>query len=148
MPEFKEGNEYYKIRSKHGRDKIFKNPEELANACNEYFEWVLNNPLKEQLAYHSQGLITKTDVNKMRPFTLEGLCNFLDIALNTFKNYEKDPDFLTVCTRARQIIDNQQYEGAASGFLNPAIVARKLGLADKTESTHTFPGIKPPEWVK
>jgi hypothetical protein len=35
----------------------------------------------------------------------------------------------------RQIIDNQQFEGAASGFLNPNIIARKLGLSDKQDHT-------------
>ena len=27
----------------------------------------------------------------------------------------------------------QQFEGAAAGFLNPNIIARKLGLTDKSE---------------
>jgi len=125
------GNEYYKLRTKDGRDKIFKTPEDLAKACNEYFDWVIDNPLKEQQLFNYQGVITKDDANKMRPFTLEGLCNFLDIVLITFHQYEKDKDFSYVTSHARQIVENQQFEGAAAGFLNPNIIARKLGLSEK-----------------
>lgn len=129
------GNEYYKLRTKDGRDKIFESPEQLVNSCNEYFDWCIENPLKEQLTYHAQGVITKTEGNKMRPFTLEGLCNFIDISVETFKNYEKDKDFFGVTKRVRQIIDNQQFEGASAGFLNPNIIARKLGLTEKQDVT-------------
>lgn len=138
------GNEYYKIRTKHGRDMIFESPDYLAEKANEYFEWCIDNPLKEQLTFHAQGVITQTDSNKMRPFTLEGLCNFIDISVEGFKNYEKKEDFLGVTTRIRQIIDTQQFEGAAAGFLNPNIIARKLGLSDKRDLTNNgkdFPAV-------
>lgn len=125
------GNEYYLLRSKDGRDRIFGNAEELITACNEYFEWCVDNPLIE-IDYRGKDAI-QVKLPKMRPFSLEGLCNFIDICLNTFKEYEKREDFLTVTTRVRQIIDSQQFEGAASGFLNANIIARKLGLADKKE---------------
>lgn len=93
------------------------------------------------------------DVPKMRPFTLWGFCNFAGISVQTFDHYgnmlskvqkEKEPDekdlkmgreFLSVYTHVKQIINNQQFEGAASGFLNHAIIARMLGLADKKEIT-------------
>lgn len=134
------GNEYYKIRTKDGRDKIFETPEDLANACNEYFEWCIANPLKEQVVFHSQGQVTKDDLHKMRPFTLEGMCNFIDIGLNTFRDYEKREDFSHITTRIRQVIENQQFEGAAAGFLNPSIIARKLGLKESID--HTTKGDK------
>lgn len=129
------GNDYYKLRSKDGRDKIFKTPKALLDACNSYFQWCLENPLKEQVAFHNRGVISYGNVNKMRPFTLEGLCNFIDIAKSTFQEYEKNQDFSAITTRIRQIIENQQFEGAAAGFLNPNIIARKLGLHDSADIT-------------
>ena len=30
-------------------------------------------------------------------------------------------------------MENQQFEGAAAGFLNPNIIARKLGLKEQSE---------------
>lgn len=151
------GNQYYLLRSKDGRDKIFGTPEEMMEAINEYFIWCLENPLIEAQIVKgnrveeintpvkdekgkSKTAKSKTTIPydiahlpKMRPFTLEGLCNYIDISVDTFKLYEKREDFIGVTTRARQIIDNQQFEGAASGFLNPNIIARKLGLVDKKE---------------
>ncbi|EAR14036.1 DNA-packaging protein [Robiginitalea biformata] len=139
------GNQYYLLRSKDGRDRIFDSPEDMAEQINEYFQWCLLNPLMEAQVIKGRVIeederdgevvkVTKNhemvEVPKMRPFTLEGLCNYIDIGVSTFKDYEKRKDFSWVTTRARQIIDNQQFEGAASGFLNPSIIARKLGLAD------------------
>ncbi len=151
------GNEYYKLRSKDGRDKIFETPEELINACNEYFEWCLNTPLYEAQIVKgnrieqseipttnekgkTEKVKSKTtipydiaNVPKMRPFTLQGLCNFIDISVEGFKLYEEREDFIGVTTRVRQIIENHQFEGASAGMLNANIIARKLGLADKQE---------------
>lgn len=128
------GNEYYLLRSKDGRDTQYT-PQGLLEGANEYFTWCVENPLKEEQLFHYQGEVKAHDVSKMRVFSLQGLCNFLEIALNTFKSYENRKDFMTVTTRVRGIIENQQLEGAASGFLNPNIIARKLGLSDKTDIT-------------
>ena len=41
------GNEFWKLRSKHGRDKIFSDPNMLWEAACEYFQWCQDNPLME-----------------------------------------------------------------------------------------------------
>lgn len=128
------GNQFWKARSKHGRDKIFETPEILWEACIEYFEWVEQNPLNEAIAY--QGKVSEDALPKMRPMTIEGLCNFLGIVVQTWRDYRDNrKDFSTVCTQAEQIIMQQCFDGASAGFLNPSIIARKLGLADKQELT-------------
>lgn len=142
------GNEYYLLRSKDGRDKKFETPEELTDSINEYFQWAIENPLKESQLVSYQGESKLEEIPKMRAFSLEGLCNFIDLSVDGFKLYEKREDFIGVTTRARQIIDSQQFEGAASNFLNPNIIARKLGLSDKKEVDYTGDvNIKPAEWV-
>lgn len=132
------GNDYYKLRSKDGRDKIFKNPEDLLNACNDYFNWCLSNPLYETVVQkikvsRDQEEIKLVELPKMRAFTIQGLCNYLDISVKCFNLYEEREDFVPITTRVRQIIYNQKFEGAASGFLNANIIARDLGLVDKKE---------------
>lgn len=132
------GNEYYKLRTKHGRDMAFS-PDELSDACNEYFSWCLDNPLMETVVQkikinRDQEEIKLIEVPKMRAFTIQGLCNYIDISVKGFNLYEEREDFIPITTRVRQIIYNQKFEGAASGFLNPNIIARDLGLVDKTES--------------
>lgn len=148
------GNQYWKIRSRDGREKEY-DQKKLLRGANKYFQWCQENPLQEEVIINKPWTewvettvidndgnekVLKSKVthpysiaylNKMRPFTLHGLCNFLEICINTFKNYEKDKEFLTVTTRIRQIIYNQKFEGAASGFLNPNIIARDLGLTNK-----------------
>jgi len=155
------GNYYYKLRNKNGRDKKFNTPSALLKSCNEYFEWCIENPLKEEQIVNKSWTeilyIDSTDtegnpiqkeikkvhpysiahLNKLRPFTLEGLCNFIDISLKGFKLYEEREDFIPVTTRARQIIYNQKFEGAATNLLNANIIARDLGLADKQSHSHT-----------
>lgn len=130
------GNEYYLLRSKDGRDKIFKTPEDLQKTANEYFNWCIDNPLKEQQIVKYKDFYEKADVDKMRPFTLHGLCNFIDISIKGFMLYEQRKDFIHVTTRIRQIIYNQKFEGAASGFLNPNIIARDLGLKESIDNVH------------
>lgn len=126
-------NEYWKLRSKDGRDKLFESPNDLMEAANNYFEWVVRNPLQEEQIVKYKDTYDRINVPKMRPFTIHGLCNFIDISVKGFALYEQRTDFIPVTTRIRQIIYNQKFEGAASGFLNPNIIARDLGLSDKKE---------------
>lgn len=129
------GNDYWRLRTKDGRDKIYGTPEELADAANEYFEWIEENPLVE-VDFRGKDS-NQVRLPRMRSMTMSGLCNFLDIAMSTFQEYEKRKGFTAITTRIRQIIETQQFEGAAAGFLNPNIIARKLGLSEKTEGTVT-----------
>lgn len=128
------GNEFWKARSSHGRDLIFKNSDILREACEEYFQWVNDNPLYEGKVFSHMGKIISGEVPKMRAMTIDGLCNFLDIQVQTWTNYSKREDFLGVTTRVEQIIRDQKFTGAAADLLNANIIARDLGLKDSTSS--------------
>lgn len=137
------GNQFWKQRSKHGRDTLFSTPEKMWEAACEYFEWCDKNPLIEvvhdKLKVNGVGDELKfIDIPKMRPYTIQGLCLYLDCNtqyFNQFKSSEKakEQDFSFVITRIEEIIYNQKFSGAAAGFLNPNIIARDLGLADKKD---------------
>lgn len=129
------GNQFWKVRSSHGRKPIFANPDQLWDACVEYFEWVEENPLNESQAFAYQGSVQLAEIPKMRAMTLAGLCIFLDIARSTWDEYRTAEGFSEVSTRVDEIIRAQKFEGAAAGLLNPSIIARDLGLADKSELT-------------
>jgi hypothetical protein len=131
------------LPSSHGRNPIFSNPEQLRNACYEYFEWVEENPLYEEKIFHSQGIITKDTITKMRAMTISGLCLFLDICENTWTNYKKQPDFLSITLEVEKVIYNQKFTGASADLLNANIIARELGLADKQQNEHTGADGKP-----
>lgn len=141
------GNQFWKIRSKHGRDKLFASAELLWEAACEYFQWVNENPLKEEITYHYQGKIIRGEVDKKRPYTYDALCLYLGCATSYIRNFklelaksadskEKD-DFTAVIEQISQTIYTQKFEGAASGFFNANIIARDLGLKDKTEIDHS-----------
>lgn len=127
------GNKFWKKRSSHGLNPIFTDPDVLRNACEQYFEWVEENPLYERKAFHASGIITETDIPKMRAMTISGMCIFLGISHDTWGRYRKKEDLCVVTTWAEEIIRTQKFEGAAAEFLNANIIARDLGLKDQSE---------------
>lgn len=127
------GNRFWEMRSSHGRSPKFKKPSELWEGALEYFEWVEDNPLKEDKVFNYQGEIVRTAVNRMRAMTLQGLCVFLDIGTSTLDEYKRKEGFTEVIKRIEEIIYTQKFTGAAADMLNSNIIARDLGLSDKKE---------------
>ncbi len=135
------GNQFWKARSSHGRKPKFTDPDDLQAACEEYFQWVEDNPLWEVKAFAFQGDVTQERLPKMRAMTIDGLCTFLDVETRTWTGWRADrQDLLPVITRVEQIIRDQKFAGAAADLLNPNIIARDLGLADKQKVEHQGKG--------
>ena len=131
------GNKFWMMRSSHGREPIFANPDVLWNAACEYFEWVQENPLLEEKIFHASGVVTKDKVTKMRAMTIQALCFFLDISDEAWSDYCNRKDFIGITARIKKVIYSQKLEGAAADLLNPNIIARELGLADKSHTEIT-----------
>lgn len=143
---FKAGNKEWQIRSKHGRDKIFASPELMMEAANEYFEWCDKNPFYKAELFVYKGYANTIDVPVKRPYTREGLNCYIGTDssyFRTFKSVNKEKKdelsvgFLAVIRQIEERIDNQQFSGAAAGFFNANIIARKLGLVDKVATEHS-----------
>lgn len=141
------GNEFWKRRTKHGRDKLFTKPELLWEAAQEYFQWCFDNPLIE-IDFVGKDA-TQVQKPKIRAFTWSGLELYLDI--DSLREYKSNPDykeFSQIITRIEKIMYTQKFEGAAAGFLNPNIIARDLRLNDgdpvPTNLTVTISGPTPP----
>ncbi|MEC7161115.1 MAG: DNA-packaging protein [Pseudomonadota bacterium] len=133
---FLPGNRIWEARSSYGRRPIFASADELWAACVEYFEWVDDTPLHEAKAFAYEGHVTVEALPKMRAMTIGGLCLFLDVTRETWGQWRKPGSvYSEVATRAEEIIRDQKFGGAAAGLLNPNIIARDLGLADKSEIT-------------
>jgi len=131
--QFLPGNRFWEVRSSHGRNPIFAAPADLWAAACEYFEWVEANPLYEDKLVTFQGVATHEPVAKMRAMTIAGLCLFLDISQQGWAEYRAKPDFSEVTARIDDVIRSQKFAGAAADLLNANIIARDLGLADKTD---------------
>lgn len=136
---FLPGNRWWLARSSQGAKPKFEKPEALWEACLEYFAYVENNPLREEKVFHTDGRLTYASVTKMRAMTLDGLCVFLDVWYSTWDAWrDTRPDLSEVITRVEAIIREQKFSGAAADLLNPNIIARDLGLADKRDHKHTM----------
>ncbi|MEY9631298.1 DNA-packaging protein [Sinorhizobium fredii] len=129
------GNQFWKARSTHGRAPIFQTPDILWEACCEYFEWVEQNPLYEAKAFSYQGETKIESIPKMRAMTISGLCIFLGIGRRSWDEYRAREGFSPVCEAVEEIIRTQKFEGASADLLNHSIIARDLGLAEKSELT-------------
>ena len=133
------GNKYWEYRNKHGRNFKYT-PELLWDESIKYFEHISTSVWNKKEAIKSGDKAgTTMDVPTQTPMSIESFCLFADIDRKTWDNYEsnEDPykDFFHIITRVRIIIESNQFEGATVGAYNPNIIARKLGLAEKTEST-------------
>ena len=141
------GNQFWKLRSKHGRDKLFATPELLWEAACEYFEWIDENPLIE-IDYVGKDA-EKVERPHTRPYTLEGLAMYLDASTSFWREFRSncsennEKGFLSIITRIEEIIRRQKFEGAACGFYNANIIARDLGLSDKKDLTSTDGSMTP-----
>lgn len=133
------GNQFWKLRSKHGRDKLFATPELLWEAATEYFEWCDNHPWTKKDWVGKDAFEVEREVS--RPYTLSGLCVYLDCSTSYFREFkriiqDKDKDFLTVITRIEEVMFTQKFEGAAVGAFNANIISRDLGLTEKQTIEH------------
>jgi hypothetical protein len=141
---FEKGNNYWSFRNKHGRGFSYT-PELLWDEAVKYFEWISTKVWNKKEAIKSGDLAgTLIDIPTNTPMSIESFCLYADIDRDTFKNYESNEgsykDFFGVTKAIRTIIESQQFEGATVGAYNPNIIARKLGLVDKTGVDHTTKG--------
>lgn len=130
-------NKFWLMRTKHGRDKLFSSPKILLESCMDYFEQT-SNRVWEKTEYKGADII-EVKIPTSVPFTLSGLCLFLDIDENTWQRYRKEAqykDFWAVVSQVDKIIYTQKFEGAVVGAFNANIIARDLGLSDKTETEY------------
>lgn len=135
---FQAGNRFWEIRSKHGRDVLFSDPDLLWSAACEYFKWCEENPLTE-IEYNGKDAV-KCELPKVRAFTLQGLCLYLNCNSKWFnqikdsEKYKNDSEFSNTITRIEETIYNQKFIGAAAGLLESKIIMSDLGLAQKKET--------------
>jgi len=121
--------------------RIFQTPDELKKAWEEY-----KLDLKEQsndwvkVQYVGKEGDRKTDAQKL-PYTMEGFERFCYDnygCVNQYFDNKKDyyNDFVTICSRIKREIRENQITGGLLGFYNPSITQRLNGLTDKKETTH------------
>lgn len=128
------GNQFWKLADPEclGRPPMFETQSELWEKAKLYFQECDENPMqKDEVTTTEKGSYYKT-INYKIPYTWEGLYVFLGVS--NLDRYKKLEEFIGVTTHIDNVIRNQKYSGAAAGLFNANIIARDLGLVDKTEN--------------
>lgn len=135
--QFEKGNQFWKQRNKHGRDKLFASPELLWESACEYFEWCNANPIIVTKSNSGTQGSSNEIKEHQRPFTKQGLFFYLECSDTWLTNFKKEctSDFLRVIHAIEQTIENQQIEHAMVGVFNSNLVARIQGIKEQSDVT-------------
>ena len=120
--------------------KNIQTPEELwEHFCN-YRNLIKSNPIIVVDFVGSKG--NRDERPKERPLTIEGFENYLEDmdVIGQLSHYfantdNKYSDYLTICSRIRKEVRNDQIEKGLAGIYNTSITQRLNGLTDKSEIT-------------
>lgn len=149
------GNSFWKLRAKHGRDKIFSTPAILWECAKEYFESVEDNPDTEVKAMVVDKCIEKVETPIVRPFLMSGLCIYLGVTESYFRNFKAaivakgnnatqiEKDFLTLVEYIELVIYQQKVNGAITGVFNSRMIGNLIGLTDKQEIKQISVNVEP-----
>jgi hypothetical protein len=135
------GNQYYKLRSKDGRSKIFdeKNQDIIVDEAIKYINHLEDNPvIVKEMIRSGEKAGTLIDVTKPRIPSVRGFCVWLGIDSRTFANYQRNEnykDFFQTFQYVSDIFDNILQEEGLTGNANPAIAAMLLNLKSKHDVT-------------
>lgn len=132
------GNDWWNLRSRHGRKKLFETPELMWEAAGEYFQHCIDNPDERGEIVKYEGSASVEEIETRRPFTWERLCLYLDCSTGYFRAFRcttEDRDFLSVIEKIDDVIRSQQYDGVLGGHFPGQIVSQYLGLVSRTDVT-------------
>lgn len=137
---FTAGNKWWKARGRHGRLPTYPEGDDgarlLLDNLEDYFQWSEDNPLMEDKLFAYEGSVTHEDATKLSVLTIVGACVFLGITKSTWYDWKaRRPDLSDVLAWAEHSMEMHNTRGASAGLLNPMIVARIHGLAERTEVT-------------
>lgn len=116
-----------------GRPKVYECETELYEKCLKYFERLKKSPVKIKRKTREKGKTVFFWDEFPRAPTLSGLCEFIGVHENTWRKYEKDPQFMWVTTRVRAWMYDEKFQGAAVNIYNANIIAQELGLKSRVE---------------
>lgn len=120
--------------------RIFRKPKDLEKVWKDYKDDLKEKSKQwEKVQYVGKDGSRKTDYPKL-PLTLEGLKRYCwDNHIGNIEQYFVNQDnlyddFISICSRIKNEIREDQIAGGMLGFYNPSITQRLNNLAEKTES--------------
>jgi len=129
-------------KSNAGAPRNLSGPEELGVLWERYKTYVQTEQNQEwkRVQYVGKDGDRKTDA-QILPYTMQGFKRFVYPTHGIIHQYFDNnsalyPEFLTICTRIEDEIQERFIIGGSLSFFNPAFTARVAGIADKVERTH------------
>jgi hypothetical protein len=108
-------------------------PEELEEKIVEYFKYVDD--------INKQRKLKRFEGEKLKPFTISGICVFLDISMETWAEYSKKQEYAEPIKRAKSRVMNHIEEGMMNGTLSTIgsifNLKNNFGWVDKIEVNTT-----------
>lgn len=133
---FAKRNELWKLAQNYMRKDRRYEADTLMMKILQYFVWADDNPLIENKLVTYEGVSNLEEIPKLRATTITGCCLFLGIPDKTWRDWRQERmDLSPVLRFAESWMYQRKFDGAAAGLLNPMIISRDLGLAEKTEVT-------------
>lgn len=115
---------------KGGRPKAFNSVEEMQEKINKYFKYC-----------DSKSEILPDGRYKYKPYTISGLCVYLDVSRDTLCEYEKLDEYSDTIKKAKKKIENWLEENSLAGLTNPTVsifnLKNNFGWKDRTEIEQT-----------
>ncbi len=118
--------------------RIFKTPEELEQAFKEYKQFVIEESNKWLKVMYVGKDAHRVEEPQKVPLTQEGFERFCYNNYGCVNQYFDNQDgyykdFITICSRIKREIREDQITGGMLGFYNPSITQRLNNLTDKKE---------------
>ena len=126
------GNQWWKLRSKHGRDTLFESPQLLKEAFNEYVEWCEQHP--EYAAEWKDKRLVKIPLKRV--LLLEAFMSYCDTYADWWsefkgsKAYANNKEWGRVMKEIETRIYVDKAIGATNGLLNSNVMIRMLKLSE------------------
>ena len=122
--------------------RIFKKPSELETAWNEFKEDVKKQSFEWIEIKHVGKDGDEKQIPKKVPLTMEGFERFCYNNYGCVNQYFDNPDnyhndFITICSRVKKEIRENQILGGMLGFFNPSITQRLNSLVEKQQTEIT-----------
>jgi hypothetical protein len=123
--------------TKKGLSKYIESPDALWDMFQAYCKDTKSRPYIVTDWVGGQGM--KVDRKKERPLTMEGFNLFCYDKISTVRDYFLNKDgryeaYITICTRIREAIREDQIAGGMAGIYNPSITQRLNSLVEKTQT--------------
>lgn len=122
-----------------GTKKEFETPEDLYLKFEAYKKDVNDNPwIKYEVVKSGDFTGQLLPVPNQRPYTLRGFAVFCNMSFQGILNYGNMPgyeDYFDVYSKIENECTNQKFDGATVGAFNANIIARDLGLTEKSDIT-------------